>query len=233
MTAWQRITLSATMLTLMVVAGCHNSNPSYLPLNPGVRSVYRMWGKSRDAQKPEVSLDGLTYAATILPPRTLEGRQVIPQMNDVNGHLAFGYMMMQPNGVYTVARQQLDEMAIETLREPSCVLPLPLLRNLTCDVTLTESASGAAFHLTGTATVEGLEEVVTVPAGTYRHCVKLTSEMSGSARVEGLRATLEAHTIEWFAPDVGLVKSIAWVSSTPRWVGWASRTAELTAFSSG
>jgi DUF3108-like len=99
-----------------------------------------------------------------------------------------------------------------------------------CDVTTFETADGVEFELNGTSKIEALDEVVTVPAGTYRHCVKTTSAMSGSATVEGVRATLDVHSTEWFAPDVGLIKSIHGLVATPSWVAQASRTAELTAF---
>ena len=219
-----------TLLLLIGGAGCHHPDESYYPLRPGRRSVHRMWGKSQNASEPEVNLDGLTFTATALPPRDLDGRQVIPEMIDLNGHLAFAYLVSRPGGVYQVANQKLDEKTITTFTEPSCVLPFPLIKSRSCDVSLFETAAGVEFPITGNAKIEALDEVVTVPAGTYRHCVKVTSEMSGSAYVERVRATLDVHTIEWLAPDVGLVKSIYWLTSTPRWVGWASRTTELTAF---
>lgn len=194
-----------------------------------MRRMYRLWGKSKDARDPEVSLDGITFTATMLPARDLDGRQVIPEMLDANGHLAFAYVASRPGGVYQVAEQKLDQNTITTFAEPTCVLPFPLIKDRTCDVSLFETAAGVEFQITGNAKITALDETVTVPAGTFKHCVKVTSEMSGSAYVERASATLDVNTIEWLAPDVGLVKSIYWAVSKPSWIAWASRTSELTA----
>lgn len=218
------------VVVVAALAGCHHPDESYYPLRPGARSIYRLWGKSKDAHAPEVSLDGFTFTTTVLPPRDLDGRQVVPEMVDVNGHLAYSYLARRAGGVYQVARQELDEKRIRSFTEPSCVLPLPLIKGRSCEATTFETAAGVEFEISGTSKIEALDEVVTVPAGTYRHCVKTTSVMSGEATVEGVRATLDVNSIEWFAPDVGLIKSIHWLVATPGWVAWASRTAELTAF---
>ena len=59
-------------------------------------------------------------------------------------------------------------------------------------------------ELTVNLTVETTSETITVPAGTYKDCARV--KHSGGNRKDGASISLEAY--EWYAPEVGLVKSI-------------------------
>ena len=59
-------------------------------------------------------------------------------------------------------------------------------------------------------TIEGTSDSVTVPAGTYKECLKIRHV--GSNQNKSL--TLEAY--EWYAPEVGLVKSLVTVNKVEK-----------------
>jgi hypothetical protein len=53
------------------------------------------------------------------------------------------------------------------------------------------------------------KETITVPAGTFE-CYKITGNTHMETATFGLKVPIEMKTIEYFAPGVGLVKSITY-----------------------
>ncbi|HVM96348.1 MAG TPA: hypothetical protein VMT89_08155, partial [Candidatus Acidoferrales bacterium] len=151
---------------------------------------------------------------------------------EINGHLATAYVTSGSNGIYTVAFQRFDKADITRLDQPSCVLRFPLRVGITCDAGHNEPVGDLEFPLSGTQRTEAVDDTVVVPAGTFSHCVRVKSELKGSTHVPGVpgESELEATIVEWYAPNVGLVKQIGWEVADPASIGWGTRTMELMSF---
>ncbi len=57
--------------------------------------------------------------------------------------------------------------------------------------------------------IESMEESVTVPAGTFKHCIRIKGEAMTQLSMDpntGIVQTVEVTTYEWYAPDAGLIK---------------------------
>ncbi len=57
--------------------------------------------------------------------------------------------------------------------------------------------------------IEAVEESVTVPAGTFKHCIRIKGEATTQLSADpdtGMVQTVEVITYEWYAPDAGLIK---------------------------
>lgn len=133
------------------------------------------------------------------------------------------YLGADATGVYRYGKRTLVELSPRLDASPRMVMPLPIPRKvgrswsvLTQSYTLhrvlpnyeppTENI--AHFHMT--YSVVGLDEEVTVPAGTFKHCLLIEGQAqidqyAGSSTHED-DGEIEITTREWYAPNVGMVK---------------------------
>ena len=95
----------------------------------------------------------------------------------------------------------------------------------------TRKVTGMLFPLS--YRIESLDETVTVPAGTFTHCLKVVGEGVAEIFTDAVRGLNEIpiKVEEWYAPSVGLVKQVRYemdgqtikISDTPAYVGGNSR----------
>lgn len=62
-----------------------------------------------------------------------------------------------------------------------------------------------------TLTIEGTNDLVTVPAGTFKNCVKIR-HVGNNASSEKKEPELSILAYEWYAPKVGWVKSLVTIN---------------------
>ncbi len=85
---------------------------------------------------------------------------------------------------------------------PETFLPIPIGLGSTWTVTGEARLGVIPIEVTNAAKVIKIEDV-TVPAGTFRDCLKIEQELSTSGLVK-----LSIQSTMWLAPDFGLVKSL-------------------------
>ena len=88
--------------------------------------------------------------------------------------------------------------------------------------------------------IDSLDAEVTVPAGTFKNCLKITGEGFTEIFTDSINGfyKIPIEVEEWYAPDIGLVKQVRYeldgetisISETPVYIGGRS-SLELTAFS--
>ena len=229
----------ATALVLAMatatVPACRRESQSYHPLAAGTHWEYRVSERAQHRDRPEQRADGEIFTETVLPARELNGRTVIPLQADMLGHKATSFVVERRDGIYAVARQELDQQEIKTHDVPQCLLPYPPVKEVTCDLEAPELYETTEFKLTGVAHIEADDEVVTVPAGIYHNCLRIRAEASGSAHLPDRLGTVSMKTeeIQWWAPGVGMVKTQLKQEMDPKSFGWGTRTMELVSFKSG
>lgn len=82
------------------------------------------------------------------------------------------------------------------------------------------------------STIESVDEVVTVPAGTFKGCVRVKSVGTTKKDVGAFMgiATIIVEHYDWYAPGVGKIKSIVKEKSNHLMVGSGEMTMQLETF---
>jgi len=94
--------------------------------------------------------------------------------------------------------------------EPRLILPLPPFGGRTWQDRRTDQypPQGLGRELTSITRIEGLNEVLTVPAGTYTQCMKVVETIVQVDTRGGQQRVWHVTTTTWRAPSVGPIRSI-------------------------
>jgi uncharacterized protein DUF3108 len=182
-------------LPLLPLNNLYGSEPAsrYYPLKPGLTWTYTVTSEKINNGK---------IVITNLPAKEMGGVTVTPRKWDMGGVVRYHLMAMDSMGIYRYGEQQ-DENAAPVLTKPKAYsLRDPVATGTTWDM----ASKLGEDELTISLTVESITDSVTVPAGTYKDCVKI-KHLGGK---KGAPISLEAY--EWYAPEVGLVKSMATIT---------------------
>ncbi len=193
-----RIRLIAAILglfTLLQATNLYGSEPAgkYFPLKPGLTWTYNVILDKSENRK---------IVVTNLAAKEMGGITVIPRKWDMGGMVKYFLMAADNMGVYRYGEQQSED-AEPILTKPKVYsLRDPVAIGTTWDI----NTKMGEDELTVNLTVESVSETVTVPAGTYKDCVKIRHE--GGNPKKGIKV----ESYEWFAPEVGQVKAIATIT---------------------
>jgi hypothetical protein len=182
-----------SFLLLLSVADCL-AEP-YYPLKEGMVWEYQIVGMG-------------TWTRKALAPRKLNDKKVVP-LQDQNGNLSF--IIEDNKGVGEYAMQNVSDIEPKISQPTEYILNYPLKKGVMAQrkdktVFLTEK-----IDVDVTATIETLTDTVTVPAGTFENCLRI--KYSGKKDVKVAipfesTATVEIEGYDWFAKNVGWIKSI-------------------------
>ena len=166
----------------------------YYPLKEGLTWVY-----SVSSDKPGV--DKITV--TSLAPREVQGKTASPRKWELPGGVKYYFIAKDGLGVYRYAEQIGDSGEPQVIKPKVYYLKNPVDVGTTWD-TATKMGEGD-LHVN--IVVESIGEKVQTPAGNFENCVKL-KHVGKVKPKEGGTAPLSITAYEWYAPKVGLVKSI-------------------------
>ena len=169
-------------------ARCDELSTSYFPLKEGMRWEYAVTSTQGQTQK---------LLITNLAPRQVSGVKVTPRKWELGGSTFIELMKEDSTGVYRYA-EQVSEKAPPSLVTPmECHLKFPIALGDSWDM-VTKVANNT---LTVNLTIESVSDEVRVPAGTFHDCLKIkqVGENKAGTAVIGY---------EWYAPKVGIVKSM-------------------------
>jgi hypothetical protein len=161
---------------------------SYFPLKEGSRWEYDVISSQGPTKK---------LLITNLAPREVSGAKVTPRKWELGGSIFIELMKQDETGVYRYAEQK-GEQAPPTLITPmECHLKFPIAEGSSWNMAAKVGNSPVNISLT----MESLSDEVKVPAGTFKDCVKIkqVGENDAGTSVMGY---------EWYAPKVGIVKSL-------------------------
>jgi hypothetical protein len=201
------------------LAACGDRESDYFPLRPGWTWEYRV--------ATDIQSVGKQVSKTLVNdrPRTeLDGKRVVPRIAQ-DGRVY--YYAALAEGVALVATR--EDRLISPAPPGEYVLKYPLEKGATWQVASRTHLLRRQVFTRGvrnviidtpidlTYTVEALDDTVTVPAGTFRRCLRLHAE--GTRKVDlggGIgQVVLTVTSDEWFAPGVGLVKLVRSEDSAP------------------
>jgi hypothetical protein len=206
--------IAATLLFFLLPGASCFGEPaeSYYPLKEGTTWVYSVSSNKPGAPKITV---------TNLVPRELQGKSATPRKWEVGGGVKYYFVAKDDGGVYRYAEQKGDTGEPQIISPKVYYLKNPVDQGTTWDI----STKMGEDELKVNITVESIRETVQVPAGTYKECVKLKHEGAVQAK-EGGGAGLSLTAYEWYAPGVGLVKSMFTIKKSAK--GEAGSTESTT-----
>jgi hypothetical protein len=161
---------------------------SYFPLKEGMRWEYNVTSDQTATKK---------LLITNLAPREVSGVKVTPRKWESGGATFIELMKLDETGVYRYAEQKGDSAPPSLITPMECHLRFPIAEGSSWKMAAKVGNSTVNLSLT----VESLSDEVKVPAGTYKDCIKIkqVGENEAGAAVMGY---------EWYAPKVGVVKSL-------------------------
>ncbi len=196
----------------IVFTGAKRFKRTYYPLKADMTWVYQVSGGIFGPGK-EVE--------TNFPSRELKGKKVVPRKSEKGLESSFTFIGEDRDGIYIFARQPPSAMEPIILQPPAYLIRYPIQVSTTWEVSMPK---GKNDTLTLQVAIESISETVTVPAGTFERCLKVKSV--GSATDGG---SIEVY--DWYAPGVGLIKSISKFTDVFWGVKASGKTAkELEAF---
>jgi hypothetical protein len=167
---------------------CDELSESYFPLKAGLRWEYTVTSTQGQTQK---------LLITNLAPREVNGVKVTPRKWELGGSTFFELMKQDDTGVYRYAEQTSETAPPDMVTPIECHLKFPIAPGNTWDM-VTKVANNT---LTVSQTIESVSEEVKVPAGTFTDCLKIK-------QVGENKAGTDIMGYEWYAPKVGIVKSM-------------------------
>jgi hypothetical protein len=163
-------------------------NESYFPLKEGMRWEYNV-----------ISDQGATKKLVIanLAPREVSGTKVTPRKWELGGSTFIELMKQDNTGIYRYAEQKGEKAPPSLITPMECHLKFPIAKGSSWNMATKLGNSTVNVRLT----IESLSDEVKVPAGTFKDCVKIK-------QVGENDAGMSVMGYEWYAPKVGVVKSL-------------------------
>ena len=195
---------------LMALAGCRNSQSPF-PLDPDLRFGYRLHLESEGTAGAEnfksfaVNLRAQIIDGASATPRLFEDGKIIYYADDKIGVREAAFR--EPGSDMTPAAP--GQYILKYPLQPGAHWRAPGRTILLTQKFLYSKALPVTIGLDLDYTVENPESVQ-VPAGHYSNCIKVTAVGHTSVTTIDNQSTLDVDVeiAEWYAPGVGLVKSI-------------------------
>lgn len=230
---WKNAALAGLALSA-VLGGCRENEASYFPLEEGWTWGYRISMDTRSTGKVELR----SYVSNLAPQPFGNGHAVPRMIHDGRVY----YYAKRPDGIRRLGHGHDGGEVTAAALEPY-VLKRPikagtswrqrnrtylLRKHILSDETV-------PVEMDFDYTIEKVDDVVTVPAGTFTGCVKLRGRGTIMFEVSPLigDVAVTAETVEWFAPGVGLVKMVRRESAYPDNPGSGQLVMELEVFDRG
>jgi hypothetical protein len=161
---------------------------SYFPLKEGMRWEYTVTSDQGGMKN---------LLITNLAPREVHGTTVTPRKWGLGGATVIELMKKDDTGIYRYAEQPGEQAPPSLITPMECHLKFPLALNSSWNM----STKVGDSNLTLSLTIESVSDEVQVPAGTFKDCLKIKQVGDNNAGTAVIG-------YEWYAPKVGVVKSM-------------------------
>ena len=193
-----------------------SSSENYFPLDKGRRWEYQILSKEGGGWEGilgESKTSGKVIV-TNFPQRELKGEIVTPQQVEYKAwgsiSTSFWFYIEDQGGVYEFAYQKPEDIEPKIIHD--YIIKYPIKVGNIWQETET-SAFKPEISIPVESTIESINEVVTVPAGTFEDCLKIKTvgfaeKVTGKWLGEEEKVRIDREWYKWFAPGVGLIKEI-------------------------
>jgi hypothetical protein len=167
---------------------CDELGESYFPLKTGMRWEYNVTYNQGQPHK---------LIITNLAPREVNGVKVTPRKWELGGKTFLELMKLDDTGIYRYGEQQGETGPPSLVTPMEYHLKFPIAEGNRWNMTTKLGNSTLTISLT----IESVSDEIKVPAGTFKDCLKIkqVGENAAGTSVMGY---------EWYAPKVGVVKSM-------------------------
>ncbi|MBT8446060.1 MAG: hypothetical protein KJO38_02860 [Gammaproteobacteria bacterium] len=229
-----RTLTGAAAAAALLTAGCSGPGSDYFPLEGGLTWQYRISFKTMDGLKEK------RYVVDALGPEQMGSRMVYPK-RALDGSLLL--FVRKDSGIFRVGRKPRSRRDVIADEPPMTVLPLPIdsqtswrATSYTQALERTGPPQETLYRISAPVKmsyeVQSTDDTVEVPAGTFRDCLRVngTGEVNIDAGNYIGRVTIRVTHTDWYAPGVGLVKSVREEHTGAAALAYGSSTMELQAF---
>lgn len=212
---------------VVILSGCSESTETYYPLKEG-----RTWEYQMSAGSMLGGGGTEKVIVTNFAPRELKGKKVTPQKVDAGGQSYFTFISEDAEGIYEFATQPPGAVDPEIKTNPNYFLKYPIKVGTSWDDKMETSLLMEKVPVMLKSVIESIDEVVTVPAGTFKGCVKVKSMGTTKKNLGAFMgaATINVENYSWYAPGIGNIKSITKENSNHLMVGSGELTLQLESF---
>ncbi len=229
----QRMACSIISLCLLpVLFACTEKTPAYFPLEPGTGWQYKAVISTMDTTEKQ------KYFISNIPARDIDGKEVYVQKTLRGNEILYGE---DDSGVFQLGYIRGDDPEQNFIADKHYLFPYPL----TPGSVWQDSVNTMALRKTGPRAVTIVERVpvqaklvsvnekVRVATGRFSHCLRIerTGElMIPVGRYQYVQETvIRVKDIRWYAPGVGLVKSVRTETTQSSVLDHSEYTTELYA----
>lgn len=230
------IARTAVVLTAVSLASsCSDaSNHDYFPLEPGFNWEYAVHSKTMLFESHA------KYIVDNIGPASHGNTRAVAQK--VQGGNIY-YYRIEPGGIHRIGIRRAEGSTLTDSSRDLLVLPSAIkvgarwTQATVTGVLQTEvDPFRRIYNLRATVpmtyTVESVEDTVTVPAGRFAHCLKVRGEGNVHVRPDKTLGRLSVHVenTDWYAPGVGLVRTVRHETTDSHWLAEGRYTLELLRF---
>ncbi len=160
----------------------------------------------------------------------MNGKKVVPQKMESGNRVSFAFIASDDNGIYEYASQSIDDHEPKIFDPPKYILRFPIEVGRSWEINSEIQRLMYRVPITLKATIQSINDTVTVPAGTFKKCVKVVTTGSTKKNLGMFMGTakIEVKEFSWYAPNVGLVKMIREEKSNHLLVGAGEISIHLT-----
>lgn len=169
----------------------------YFPLKPGLTWTYEVVSDKHPTKKVSV---------TNMPSREIKGLKLTPRKSEAGGQTSYFLIGSDERGIYRYGEQKSENSEPIVTKPRDYYIKNPVSVGTTWDTATKLGNDEVTINLT----MESLSDTVKVPAGTYKDCLKI-KHVGGNQKKDLI---LEAY--EWYAPNVGLIKSLVTITKVEK-----------------
>ncbi len=140
---------------------------------------------------------------TNLPSKQLQGKKVYPRRYEGTGKSTIYFVVLDKDGCYRLGKQYIGAAEPEIYKDKRYDLKNPI-ESGTSWSSKWGSPTAKEELADVKATIASINDIVTVPAGTYRNCVKV--RRTGEIKRGTVKVIRE--TYDWYCSDLGWIKTI-------------------------
>ncbi|MEA3391642.1 MAG: hypothetical protein U9Q91_01545 [Candidatus Marinimicrobia bacterium] len=140
--------------------------------------------------------------------RKLGKKKVIPQKVTIGDAVSFDYLLDTKKGLVLYATQSSTDPEPVILDTLVYLYKKPFKAGTTWKSNITSTLLMESVNVSLTYEIQKAKETITVQAGTFEKCLKVIGK-GWVERDKGLLGTIKLEVVHtnWFAPDVGFIKS--------------------------
>jgi hypothetical protein len=182
----------------------------YHPLKEGRKQIAHI-NKTMTSGTDDIQNNEYRNESIYLPPQDLHGKQVFPMkstlLGDSNNSFQIVYFVKDREGIYVTGTQTIKDKIPQEAKfdkEINYLLKNPIKVGSEWRYEV-ESHSKPAAILKMNATITNIKDRISVPAGTFAECLKVSR--SGGV-ILNEKTNIKRECTGWYSPGVGLVKFV-------------------------